>query len=141
MYAAEAPRERTPVRVLLVDDDPLFAEVLTVVLSTYGEIEVVGYAADGAQGVELASSLVPDIVLMDLNMPVMDGIEATRRVCASFPSIHVLMVTGSALPADVDRARTAGAAGYVPKDRIGELARIVLATATANPRDSLARAI
>jgi DNA-binding NarL/FixJ family response regulator len=141
MYAAEAPRERTPVRVLLVDDDPLFAEVLTVLLSPYEEIEIIGYAGDGATGVKLASSLAPDVVLMDLNMPVMDGIEATRHVRTSLPSVHVLIVTGSALPADVDRARSAGAAGYVPKDRIGDLARIVLATTTAGPLDSLARAI
>jgi DNA-binding NarL/FixJ family response regulator len=132
MYAAEAPRERTPVRVLLVDDDPLFAEVLTVLLSVYDEIEVIGYAADGASGVELARSLVPDVVLMDLNMPVMNGIEATRQVRASLPFVQVLMVTGSALPADVDRARSAGAAGYVPKDRLGDLATIVLSTPTSD---------
>jgi DNA-binding NarL/FixJ family response regulator len=141
MHAAETPSERTSVRVLLVDDDPLFAEVLTVLLSVYDEIEVVGYAGDGARGVELARTLVPDVILMDLNMPVMDGIEATRHVRASLPSMHVLMVTGSALPADVDRARAAGVSGYVPKDRIGELARIVLTTVTGSPRDSLARAM
>jgi DNA-binding NarL/FixJ family response regulator len=79
--------------------------------------EVVGHAADGAQGVELARELRPDVVVMDLLMPHMDGFEATRRIAATVPDARVLVVSSSTEPGDIERAGRAGAAGYLPKDR------------------------
>ncbi len=106
------------VRVLIADDQRLFVEALEAILGAEQRIEVVGRAEDGRQAVELARSLNPDVVLMDISMPVMDGFEATRQIREGRPSACVLMLTGSDSHADVDRARQAGAAAYVTKDRI-----------------------
>lgn len=111
MFAAPSP-----VRVLLVDDDPAFAELIACVLRLEG-VNVVGHALDGAEGVELARALEPDVVLMDVRMPRMDGLEATRQIVESLPGPRVLVVSSSKDPEDVDRAREAGAVGYLPKDR------------------------
>src|SRR5438093_11788634 len=81
------------IRVLLVDDHVVVRRGLGALLATYDEIEVVGEAAGGAQGVELAQRLLPDVVLMDLVMPEMDGIEATRRVKAVSPTTQVMELT------------------------------------------------
>jgi DNA-binding NarL/FixJ family response regulator len=105
-----------PLRVLLVDDDPAFAELIKIVLALDG-IEVLEHAIDGAEGVELALRLEPDVVLMDVRMPVMDGFEATRRIVEAIPEARVLVVSSSRDHEDVERAREAGAAGYLPKDR------------------------
>jgi DNA-binding NarL/FixJ family response regulator len=101
-----------------VDDHRLFAQALEATLATDERIEVVGHAEDGAQAVELAGSLDPDVILMDIQMPGMDGFEATRRIRSHDADACVLMLTGSNSRSDVDRARDAGAAGYVTKDRI-----------------------
>jgi len=107
------------VRVLIADDEPLFAEALEVLLSADERIEVVGRAADGSEAVELARTLEPDLVLMDLSMPGVDGFEATEELTAN-GGPRVLVLTGSDDPADVARARSAGAAGYLTKDKIAE---------------------
>jgi len=112
------PRKRNPVRVLIVDDHRLFSEALEAILATDERIAVVGQANDGGEGVELADKLEPDVVLMDVSMPVLDGFEATREIRAAREEVSVLMLTGSNSRADVDRSREAGAAGYVTKDRI-----------------------
>ncbi len=106
-----------PLRVLLVDDDPAFAELIKCVLKLDGT-EVLDHALDGAEGVELALNLEPDVVLMDVRMPVMDGFEATRRIVAAIPTMRVLVVSSSRHLEDVERAREAGAIGYLPKDRV-----------------------
>jgi two-component system nitrate/nitrite response regulator NarL len=103
---------------VIADDHRLFAEALEAILTTDDRIEVVGQASDGAQAVELAKKLDPDIVLMDVSMPVLDGFEATREIREESAGVRVLMLTGSNSRADVDRSREAGAAGYVTKDRI-----------------------
>jgi DNA-binding NarL/FixJ family response regulator len=108
----------TPIRVLIADDHRLFAEALEAILSGESRIEVVGRARNGAEALELSLELEPDVVLMDISMPVMDGIESTRRIRESRPNACVVMLTGSSSAADVDRSRDAGAAGYVTKDRI-----------------------
>jgi DNA-binding NarL/FixJ family response regulator len=107
-----------PLRVLIADDHRLFAEALEAILTTDERIEVVGQAGDGEQAVELARKLGPDVVLMDVSMPVLDGFEATREIRAAGEGIRVLMLTGSNSRDDVDRSREAGASGYVTKDRI-----------------------
>jgi len=106
------------VKVLIADDHPLFAEALRVTLATDPRLEVVGIARDGNEAVDLAQTLEPDVTLMDIAMPSMDGFEATRKLRELDPSACVLMLTGSNSRLDVDRARTSGAAGYVTKDRI-----------------------
>jgi DNA-binding NarL/FixJ family response regulator len=108
----------SPVRVLIADDHRLFAEALEAILGGDERLEVVGRAADGRQAVELAEELAPDVVLMDVSMPVLGGVEATRAIRAASEATLVLMLTGSDSRADVDAARAAGAAGYVTKDRI-----------------------
>ena len=106
------------IRVLIADDHRLFAEALEVILAGDDRIAVVGYASDGEEAVRLANELHPDVVLMDISMPVMDGIEAARAIRERDGDACILMLTGSNSRADVDGARRAGAAGYVTKDRI-----------------------
>ena len=111
--------ESTPqVRVLIADDHVLFARTLEAILEVDERIDVVGRAKDGKEAVELAESLEPDVVLMDITMPRLDGLEATRRICERRPETHVLMLTESDLRADAVRAEKAGADGYVAKTRI-----------------------
>jgi DNA-binding NarL/FixJ family response regulator len=115
------------VRVLIADDQRLFAEALEAILSTDGRISVVGRASDGETALGLARDQQPDVVLMDISMPVMDGIAATEAIRAELPETRVIVLTGSNAPRDVSRARSAGAAGYVTKDQIaGDLLRAIL---------------
>jgi two-component system nitrate/nitrite response regulator NarL len=107
-----------PTRVLIADDHVLFAEALEAILVGDERIAVVGRAKNGEEAVQLAVALRPDVVLMDISMPVMDGIEATRAIVEHDPATCVLVLTGSDSPQDVDAARRAGAGGYVTKDRI-----------------------
>jgi DNA-binding NarL/FixJ family response regulator len=110
------PAAQTPIRVLLVDDDPAFAELMRCVL-TLNHMDVLAHAHDGVEAVELTVELEPDVVLMDVRMPRMDGLEATRRILERFPETPVLVVSSSKDPEDVERALDAGAAAYLPKDR------------------------
>jgi DNA-binding NarL/FixJ family response regulator len=114
-------------RVLIADDHRMFAEALGAILATDGRIKVVGQAGDGRAAIELAQKRRADVVLMDIAMPVMDGIEATRTIREELPDTAVVVVTGSAATRDVSRARAAGAAGFVTKDQIaGDLVRAIL---------------
>ena len=122
---------RIPLRVLVADDQPLFLESLATTLELDG-LDVVGKAHDGREAARLARLLLPDLVLMDLDMPVMDGIEATLRIREALPAARVVIVTGSDSAEDVDRARRAGATGYVTKDRLAaDLGAAILAAAAA----------
>jgi DNA-binding NarL/FixJ family response regulator len=114
--AAAAPA--STIRVLLADDHRLFAEALGALLGMDDRIAVVGRASDGREAVALAAELRPDVVLMDLHMPLLDGIAAVRAIRAERSDACVLMLTSSDARADVDRAREAGAAGYITKDRV-----------------------
>jgi DNA-binding NarL/FixJ family response regulator len=115
------------VRVVIADDQRLFAEALEAILSTDSRIDVVGRAVDGASAVELVRDARPDVVLMDIAMPVMDGIAAAEALREETPATRVIVLTGSQAPADIARARAAGAAGYVTKDQIaGDLVRAIL---------------
>lgn len=119
------------VRVLIADDEPLFGEALEVLLGVDDRIEVVGRALDGGEAVELARELDPDVVLMDLSMPGVDGFVATEQILAGDGDAHVLVLSGSDDPADIAKAREAGAAGYITKDLIAE--RLVEAILNAVP--------
>ncbi|HWH04803.1 MAG TPA: response regulator transcription factor [Gaiellaceae bacterium] len=107
-----------PVRVLVADDHRLFAEALQAILDADDRLEVVGVAKDGAEAVALAERLRPDVVLLDISMPVLDGFGAAEQIAALADPPAILMLTGSSATQDVDRARRLGASGYVTKDTI-----------------------
>jgi len=120
----------TPVRVLLVDDQALFREALATLLAVRDEVEVVGEAADGADALDRAAALHPDVVLMDLRMPRLDGIAATRRLRAAQPDVRVLALTTFDTDEEVFAALRAGAVGYLLKDVSSQrLVEAVLAAA------------
>ncbi|GHE96329.1 DNA-binding response regulator [Streptomyces longispororuber] len=105
-----------PVRVLLADDQPLVRTALTMVIAQTGDLEVVGEAGDGAEAVRLARELAPDVVVMDIRMPGMDGIEATRRVTADGGAARVVVLTTFDDDDYVYGALRAGASGFLVKD-------------------------
>jgi two-component system, NarL family, response regulator DesR len=108
--------DRDVVRVLVVDDHALFAEALMLTLGIERRIEVVGSASSGLEAVSLAEALRPDVVLMDLHMPSMDGIEATRRVRMVSPASRVVIVTASRVREIAAHALAAGAERCLTKD-------------------------
>lgn len=119
-----------PVRVLLVDDQALFREALGTLLSVREDIEVVGEAADGQQALRQAAALTPHVTLMDLHMPVLDGIAATRRLLLDQPDVRVLALTTFDDADEVFAALRAGAVGYLLKDVSSErLVEAILAAA------------
>jgi len=103
-------------RVLAVDDQRVVREGLAMLLGLLPDVEVVGTAADGEEALALAGQLQPDVVLMDLRMPRVDGVEATRRLRASHPAIKVVVLTTYADDRSVIDALRAGALGYLTKD-------------------------
>jgi DNA-binding NarL/FixJ family response regulator len=110
------------VRVLLADDQALVRSGFRMILQTRPDLEVVGEAADGAEAVTLVERLVPDVVLMDVRMPVMDGLEATRRIVAAGGPTKVIVLTTYDVDDAVHAALRAGASGFLLKDaRPGEL--------------------
>jgi DNA-binding NarL/FixJ family response regulator len=120
----------TPVRVVLADDQALFREALATLLGVRPEIEVVGEAGDGAAALDRVAGLRPDVVLMDLHMPVLDGVAATRRLRVEHPEVHVLALTTFDDDEDVFAALRAGAVGYLLKDVSGDrLVEALLAAA------------
>ena len=114
------------IRVLICDDQDIVRQGLEVILSTASNIEVVGAAEDGAEALELIPQIQPDIVLMDLKMPGMNGIVATQRICDQFPEVKVLVLTTYDADEWVFDAIRSGASGYLLKD---------------TPREELIRAI
>ena len=127
-------RQEQKVRVLVVDDDPDFVEAAKVSLAADRRIEVVGGAASGDEAVRQAAALRPEVVAMDVAMPGLDGLEATRLIRKDQPECRVVLVSGSIF---VDRgdegfeaARAAGAAAYVVKSRaVLDLAEVVVSVA------------
>jgi DNA-binding NarL/FixJ family response regulator len=110
--------EAKPARILIADDQTLFRTGLARLLDEDSRVEVVGQAADGAEAVALALKLQPDVILMDLKMPNVDGIEATRQLVAADPSVRVLILTTFEADNYVIQALKAGARGYVLKDSL-----------------------
>jgi DNA-binding NarL/FixJ family response regulator len=108
--------EATTIRVLIADDQALFRRGLYVVLGTEEHIEVVGEAADGEEAVALAAQMVPDVVLMDVRMPRVNGIDAARQIRAVNPATKILMLTVSDDEEDLYDAVKAGANGYLLKE-------------------------
>jgi len=118
------------IRVLIADDQTVVREGLAAILSTDSEIEVVGQAGDGQEALEMAAQARPDVVLMDLKMPVLNGVQATRRLRQDDPGIRVLVLTTFAQDDWVFDAIRAGASGYLLKDtRRDELIAAIKGTA------------
>ena len=112
------PSTTRTVRVVIAEDESLFIEAVEALLDLDERIEVVGRARDGLEALRLVATVRPDVILMDLDMPRINGIGATRRITADYPLTQVVIVTASTEEEDVERAREAGAAAYVTKDRV-----------------------
>ena len=108
------------IRVLIVDDHPMWRDGVRGDLEATGWAEVVGEASDGGEAVEVATTAMPDVVLMDLQMPTVSGVEATRRIIEQAPHVKVLVLSASAEERDVLEAVKAGAAGYLLKSSTSE---------------------
>lgn len=123
--------ESDPIAVLVADDHEQFLRVVQAVLEEEVDLDVIGTAENGERAVDLANRLAPDVVLMDISMPVMDGFSAAEQIARELPGTQILFLTGSNSPADVSRARSAGGSGYVTKDLIAS--ELVDAIITAGP--------
>lgn len=134
---------RRPIRIVIADDHTLFAEALALGFKSDPRFEIVGLAENGQEALDLAASLRPDVVLMDLHMPVMNGIEATRRLRVALPSCRVVVVTASTSPEDGGRARAAGAHAYIRKWSSADDLRAAVeeAVADGNPFQARWRAL
>lgn len=106
----------TPSRILLVDDQVLYREAVRSLIDRWSEFEVVAEASDGAEAVELACALKPDLILLDVRMPKMDGVEATRRIVRRVPDAKIVMLTVESDKDHVFEALQNGARGYLLKD-------------------------
>jgi DNA-binding NarL/FixJ family response regulator len=113
--SAVPPSDRT--RIVIADDDRLFAEMLRAALSAHDDFEVVAIVGDGAAAVARAEALRPSLVLMDVAMPLLDGIEATRRICDLPDPPRVVLITGESAEATDRRAYEAGATTYLRKSQ------------------------
>lgn len=113
---SRTPQSSTPIRVLLVDDQPLLRHALAALIDEQDDLMVVGEAETGLEGVEKAYALMPDLVVMDVEMPVMDGVEAARLIREQLPAIKVIMLTVSEEDDHLFEAIRAGAHGYLLKD-------------------------
>ena len=110
-------------KLLIVDDDQLIRKSLKISLSREPDITVIGQAQDGAEAVEICKSAPPDVILMDINMPGMDGIAATRLIKARYPAIKIMMLTTFDDRPNIQQALAAGADGYLVKtDKISSIA-------------------
>src|SRR5690349_8053942 len=118
--------EPEPIRVIIVDDQELFRRGLTMLMDAESGLDVVGEAGDGATGIELASRVAPDVVLLDVRMPKRSGIEACVAIKETVPSAKIIMLTVSDEEADLYEAVKSGASGYLLKDSsIEEVAQAV----------------
>lgn len=116
------------IRILIADDHAIVRDGLRMILETHGEMKVVGETADGLEAVKQAGTLRPDIIIMDISMPNLNGIEATRRILTDHPKIRIVILSMLSGPEDIFRALRAGATGYLLKESVGaEVIQAVLA--------------
>ncbi len=128
-------RDDTVVRVLIADDHPLMRKGLSDILAGVDGIEVVGAAEDGAAALALAHAVKPHIVLMDISMPGMDGLEATERLVEMDPGLRVVMLTSYSESEKITEALAAGAVSYLTKDSAPDaVVRAIRAAAATIPR-------
>jgi DNA-binding NarL/FixJ family response regulator len=132
--------ERTPqtVRVLVVDDHRLLRQELRNILRFYREFTVVGEAVDGVQAYELAQELQPDVILMDVHMPHMNGIEATRRIKTTLPQVIIIGLSVNTSIAASAEMYAAGASGYLGKDTAPENLYRAIHAALTSPKEASA---
>jgi DNA-binding NarL/FixJ family response regulator len=122
-----SPPAEGAVRILIADDHRLFAESLMAMLGEDERVDVVGIAKDGQEAVELAVEFQPDVILMDLKMPVIDGFEATRRIREAGLDTQILILTGTDHEIGSADAAAAGASGYLRKESsVAELKEVFL---------------
>jgi DNA-binding NarL/FixJ family response regulator len=120
-----------PIRILIADDHRLFAESLMALLSEDDRVDVVGIADNGQEAVELGLELQPDVILMDLKMPVMDGFEATRQLREAGSAAQILILTGTDEDIRSEDATAAGASGYLRKENgVAQLKEVFLEVAS-----------
>lgn len=117
---SSAPNRNTPLHLLLVDDHPMMRQGLRSIVSAYKHLEVVGEASNGVEAVELAQELHPDVVVMDINMPKMDGIEATRRIKAHQPDTVIIGLSVLSSPETNHKMKAAGAEAFLTKESAGD---------------------
>ena len=116
-----------PVRVMLVDDQEMFVDAVRALLAGDDRIEVIASTDNGAHALELSEELTPDVALVDLDLPRMDGYETTRRLLADRPALRVIVISGMTGDTVVDRAASAGACGFLFKGGLyGEIADAIL---------------
>jgi DNA-binding NarL/FixJ family response regulator len=125
-----------PIRVVIVDDHKMFAEALRVLLEADGRIALVGTATSAEEGIELAVAERADVVVMDITMPGMDGLEATRRLHEARPESAVVVISGTADFADA--ARAAGAEGFLTKGGVHDEVAEAIVSAARDHADHLA---
>jgi NarL family two-component system response regulator LiaR len=132
--ASSASTKRSPkTRIVLADDHPLLRQALKDVLKKEASFEIVGEAADGAEAIKLALELMPDVIIMDISMPNLDGLQATRQIKASHPNVAVLVLTVHTDDECILEILKAGAAGYLIKSAFGdEVIHAVRAVATGD---------
>jgi two-component system, NarL family, nitrate/nitrite response regulator NarL len=125
-----------PTRVLVAEDDEAFLAVLEAVLEAHGDFAVIGRARNGKEAVELAARLEPDLVVMDIEMPVVDGVEATKAICERHPGLPVVAISGHDYEERVLEIRHAGAVDYVRKARLEDELPAVVAALVAAQRSN-----
>ena len=119
------------IRILIADDHAIVREGLRLILETHGEMKVVAETADGLEAIKQAKTLNPDVILMDISMPGLNGIEATRRIRKDCPRIRVVILSMLSSPEDIFRALQAGATGYLLKESAGtEVIQAVLSASS-----------
>jgi CheY-like chemotaxis protein len=128
------------IRILVAEDDDAFLDAIVLLLEQDGRFSVVGRARNGREAVELAERMLPDAVVMDIEMPVLDGVEATRRLRESRPELPIVAVSGHDYEERVLEIRGAGADDYVRKERLAaELPRVLATAARAESRRAEAK--
>lgn len=132
------------VRTLVVDDSPMAAGAIRVLLEGRREIEFVGFAADGEEGVSRAADLRPDLILMDLQMPKLDGLSAIEMIRSRLSVVRIIVITGNHGAEVSEICMSGGADGFVMKDRLyqdllPEIQRVLAATVSDNASGSIAR--
>jgi DNA-binding NarL/FixJ family response regulator len=119
------------IKILIADDHAIVREGLRLILETHGEMKVVAETADGLEAIKQAKTLNPDVILMDISMPGLNGIEATRRIRKDCPRIRVVILSMLSSPEDIFRALQAGATGYLLKESAGtEVIQAVLSASS-----------
>lgn len=129
-----APSSAAPWRVLLVDDDEWTRQLWRDILESYPDIKIVGQARDGREAVVLATFYQPDVILMDIALPYVDGIEATHRIRKTCPRTAIIGITGEYAPPTYNAMRTAGAAAFVSKDQVMAIHDTILLALGYAPR-------